>query len=70
MEKENNLQETVNQVEGRNSVIELLKSGKDINKLFIQKGEKRGSIIEIINLAKKNKIVYTEVEKSKLDKTF
>ncbi len=68
MEKENNLQETVNQVEGRNSVIELLKSGKDINKLFIQKGEKRGSIIEIINLAKKNKIVYTEVEKSKLDK--
>lgn len=56
------------QVEGRNSVIELLKSGKDINKLFIQKGEKHGSINEIINLAKKNRVVYTEVEKSKLDK--
>ncbi len=61
-------EESVNQVEGRNSVIELLKSGKDINKLFIQKGEKHGSIIEIINLAKKNKVIYTEVEKVKLDK--
>lgn len=62
------LEENLNQVEGRNSVIELLKSGKDINKLFIQKGERHGSIIEIINLAKKNKVVFTEVEKAKLDK--
>ncbi len=28
------------QVEGRNSVIELIESGKDINKIFIPKGEK------------------------------
>ena len=63
-----NRKENENQVEGRNSVIELLKSGKDINKLFVQKGEKHGSINEIINLAKKNKVVYTEVEKNKLDK--
>ncbi len=55
------------QVEGRNSVIELLKSGKDINKLYVQKGERHGSIIEIINLAKRNKVVYTELEKNKLD---
>mgnify|MGYP002520364869 CR=1 FL=1 len=27
------------QVEGRNSVLELLESGKDINKIFITKGE-------------------------------
>ncbi len=57
-----------NQVEGRNSVIELLKSGKDINRLYIQKGEKHGSILEIIKLAKKNKVIISEVEKSKLDK--
>lgn len=56
------------QVEGRNSVIELLKSGKDINKLYIQKGEKHGSILEIIKLAKQNKVIITEMEKSKLDK--
>ena len=29
-------------VEGRNSVLELLESGKDINKIFITKGEKHG----------------------------
>ena len=42
------------QIEGRNSVIELLKSGKDINKLYVQKGEKHGSIIEIIKLDRKS----------------
>ncbi len=57
-----------NQIEGRNSVIELLKSGKDINKLFVQRGEKHGSILEIIKLAKNNKVIITEIDKSKLDK--
>ena len=57
-----------NQIEGRNSVIELLKSGKDINKLFVQRGEKHGSILEIIRLAKNNKVIITEIDKSKLDK--
>ena len=37
------------QVEGRNSVLELLESGKDINKIFIQIGEKHGSINKIIS---------------------
>lgn len=54
-------------VEGRNSVLELLKSGKDINKLFIQKGEKHGSILQIIAKAKERKVVIVEVEKQKLD---
>jgi len=54
-------------IEGRNAVIELLKSGKDINKLFIQKGERHGSINEIIGMAKKQKVVIVEVEKVKLD---
>lgn len=63
-----NEEKSVGQIEGRNSVIELLKSGKDINKLYVQKGEKHGSIIEIINLAKKKKIVTVEIEKNKLDK--
>ena len=40
------------QVEGRNSVLELLESGKDINKIFIEKGEKHGSIYKIIAMAK------------------
>lgn len=28
------------QIEGRNPVLELLKSGKDINKIFVSKGER------------------------------
>ena len=54
-------------VEGRNAVIELLNSDRDINKIFVQNGEKHGSINKIIAIAKENKIVVTEVEKSKLD---
>lgn len=52
---------------GRNSVLELLKSNKDINKIFIERGEKHGSINEIIARAKEQRIVTVEVEKSKLD---
>ena len=40
------------QVEGRNSVIELLESGRDINKIYISDGEKNGSINKIISIAK------------------
>ena len=36
------------QVEGRNAVLELLESGKDINKIFITKGDRHGSINKII----------------------
>lgn len=55
------------QVEGRNSVIELLESGKDINKIFIQSGEKHGSIVKIIKKAKERRIVLVETNKKTLD---
>lgn len=61
------MEEYNDKIEGRNSVIELLKAGKDINKLYIQKGERKGSILEIIKLAKQNKIIMSEIEKTKLD---
>lgn len=54
-------------IEGRNPVLELLESGKDINKIFIQSGEKNGSINKIIAIAKEKRIVMVEVQKSKLD---
>ena len=44
-------------VVGRNAVTELLKSDKDINKIFVQRGEKYGSINQILNLAKNKKVV-------------
>ena len=64
-QKENKLYE--DQVEGRNSVLELLESGRDINKIFIAKGEKHGSINKIIALAKERKIIIAEVERNKLN---
>ena len=54
-------------VEGRNAVLELLDSDRDINKIFVQSGERHGSINKIIAIAKENKVVVAEVEKSKLD---
>ena len=55
------------QVEGRNAVIALLESGKDINKIYISNGEKHGSINKIIAMAKERKVLITEVNKSKLN---
>jgi len=54
-------------IEGRNAVIELLKSDKVINKVMIAKGEKQGSINEIIKLAKQKHLVISEVDRVKLD---
>ena len=68
--KENAKNEEVildDQVEGRNSVIELLESGRDINKIFVAKGEKHGSINKILALAKVHKVIVTEVERSKIN---
>lgn len=71
-EEKTNIKESSNtcfndQVEGRNSVLELLESGKDINKIFISKGEKQGSINKILAKAKDEKVIVVEVDKKKLD---
>ncbi len=55
------------QVEGRNAVLELLESGRDINKIYVSEGEKHGSINKIISIAKKRKIVVNEIGKTKLN---
>lgn len=54
-------------IEGRNPVLELIESGKDINKIFVQAGERNGSITKIIAKAKEKRIILVEVQKSKLD---
>ena len=65
MKEEN--KELSDQVEGRNSVLELLETDKDINKILLQKGEKHGSINKIFAIAKEKKVVVVEVEKQKLN---
>jgi len=54
-------------VAGRNAVLELLKSEKDINKIFVERGEKHGSINEIIAKAKEARVVLVECDRAKLD---
>ena len=63
-ENENNFDD---HVEGRNSVLELLESGKDINKIFITRGEKHGSINKIIAIAKEKRIIIVEKDKRQMD---
>ena len=55
------------QIEGRNSVLELLESGKDINKIFVTRGEKHGSINKILAIAKEKKIIVVEKDKKQMD---
>lgn len=55
------------QVEGRNAVLELLESGKDINKIYITKGERKGSINKIIAIANEKRIIIVEKDKAQMD---
>ncbi len=55
---------------GRNPVMEALKSDRTINKIWLVKGEQKGSIREILALAKEKRIAMQFVERSKLDSMF
>ena len=66
------LQEPLPQPEGlvcgRSAVMELLKSGRTVDKLLLQKGEREGSITVIAAKAIEAGIPVIETEKEKLDK--
>jgi len=53
---------------GRNAVMELLKSGRSVNRLFIAEGSRDGSIQKIFSLAKTAGIVVEFISRDKLDK--
>lgn len=53
---------------GRNAVRELLKSGRAVDKLFVQKGEREGSIVVLIAQARERKIPIVECDRVRLDK--
>ncbi len=54
-------------ISGRNAVKELLSCGRDIDKIYVQRGEREGSVKMLIGKAAERKIPIIEVEKSKLD---
>lgn len=57
----------LDRLEGRNAVLEALKSGRPLNKLVIAQGAKEGAIRQIYALAKENGIIIQEVDRSKLN---
>jgi 23S rRNA (guanosine2251-2'-O)-methyltransferase len=61
------LENDEDKLEGRNSVLEALKAGRSINKILVSKGEREGSIKQILALAKEKGIVFQEVDRSILD---
>lgn len=56
-----------NLIIGRNAVLELLKSGREIENILVAKGEREGSITRILALARENGIVVKNVDRKKLD---
>ncbi|NEW03932.1 23S rRNA (guanosine(2251)-2'-O)-methyltransferase RlmB [Bacillus megaterium] len=52
---------------GRNPVLEALKSGRDINKLWIAEGSQGGSMGQITQLAKRNGVLVQFVPKKKIE---
>lgn len=62
MEKKNQLM-----AEGRNAVLEALRTGNNIEKLYVQEGVKNGPLVTITAEAKKKGIMVVPVPKEKLD---
>ena len=51
------------QIEGRNPLAEALKAEVPINRILVEKGEKRGSILKIISVAKETDVEIRETDK-------
>lgn len=52
---------------GRNAVLEAIKAGREIEKLYLSRAPHSGSLIQIAGLAKKKRILIQETDKAKLD---
>ncbi len=61
----NNINESA--IGGRNAVKELLNSGRDIDKIYVQRGEREGSVKMLVSKAMEKRIPVIEVDKGKLD---
>lgn len=54
-------------IEGRNAVLEAFRSGKTIDKLFVQEGCKDGPVMTIVREAKKTDCLISFVKRERLD---
>ena len=54
-------------VYGRNQVRELLKTDRAVDKIYLRKGDREGSVLQIIAMASEKGIPIVDVEREKLD---
>jgi len=57
----------LDKLEGRNSVLEALKAGRSINRIFVAKGDREGSVNQIIAMARERHILIQEIDRNKMD---
>ncbi len=55
-------------IAGRQPVLEALRSGREINRLLIAKGQRKGTIRQILALANKRGVLIQEVDRQVLDR--
>ncbi|MGE4214539.1 MAG: 23S rRNA (guanosine(2251)-2'-O)-methyltransferase RlmB [Anaerotignaceae bacterium] len=56
-----------NQVEGRNAMLEVLNSGRDVEKILIARGNTEGTIRRIVAMATERGIVVQQTDRQRLD---
>ena len=59
--------EEFSRIEGRNAVLEAYRSGKTIDKLFVQEGLQDGPVLTILREARRQKTILQYVSKQRLD---
>jgi 23S rRNA (guanosine2251-2'-O)-methyltransferase len=65
--KQNNFEEIEGVIVGRNPIIEALKANRGIEKILVARGEREGSILKIIAMAKDAGIPIVDADKSTLN---
>lgn len=65
--KNTDFEKNDNLIIGRNAVLELLKSGREIESVLVARGEREGSINRIIALCREKGVVIKDVDRKKLD---
>lgn len=56
-----------NIITGRNPVMEALKSGRTVDKILVAKGEREGSILKIVAMAKEKGIPVMDAERTRIE---
>lgn len=56
-----------NAVTGRNPVMEVLRSGRTVDKILVAKGEREGSLLKIIAMAKERGIPVMDAERTRIE---